>query len=127
MISGLHYCPKCLNDSLSINSRGTIHVIVNGKQMDAGRFLFNVGKQDKEQIKNDLEEKLADFFKWYKEFHNKEPITKVDIVSSDFKCEKGCRLDMGYRSSVNELLFSGKELKEILVRMSEKYKITLDL
>jgi hypothetical protein len=95
--------------------------------MDLGRFLFNVGKQAKGQILEDLEDKLDNFFKWYGDFNNKEPIKRVDIISGDFTCDRGCRLDINFKGQVIDILFSGKELQEILNRLSEKYSITLDL
>ena len=41
------YCPKCYNNSLSMASRGVVDIIINGKQMDAGRFLYNINKESK--------------------------------------------------------------------------------
>ena len=40
------YCPKCFNDSLSLCGHGVVNIIINGKQMDAGRFLYNLERQN---------------------------------------------------------------------------------
>ena len=44
------YCPVCFNNSLSLSPKGVIDIVINGKQMDASRFLFNTGDQNKEEL-----------------------------------------------------------------------------
>jgi hypothetical protein len=122
-----NYCPACLSDSLSINARGTVHVILNNKQMDAGRFLFNLGKDSKDDILDLLENKLSEFFKWYSNFHNKEAIKKVDLICADFNCDNKCKLDINFRASVVDVLFKASDLEEILERLSHKHDVPLDL
>lgn len=120
------YCPKCLNNSLYLNSRGVIHIIVNGKQMDAGRFLYNFDK-DKQSFIKDLTAKLEEFFRWYSGFNNVETITNVEICSSDVSCENKCSIPINNRFSVVEFAISAKEVKAILEKLGQKYGLEIEL
>lgn len=120
------YCPKCLNSSLHINSRGVMHIIINGKQMDAGRFLFNFEK-DKSTFVSDLETKLDEFFKWYSNFQNIDSITKIEICTSDVSCENKCSIPINNRFSVIDIAISSKKLKEILDEHARKYGLEIHM
>ncbi len=122
-----NYCPCCLNDTLSINSRGMIEIIINGKKMDAGHFLYNLSKDSKDDIFNAFQEKLEAFFKWYSEFQNKVPIKTVEIVSPDFSCENKCRLDLTFKASVIDLLIPGTLLDKALKELCQDYDLKLSL
>ena len=94
--------------------------------MDAGRFLFSVNKDSKDDILEMLENKLTEFFKWYSNFHNKQAIKKIDLISGDFTCENNCKLDINFRAPVIDILFKSNDLSEILERLSNKYEVPLD-
>ncbi|MBH47667.1 MAG: hypothetical protein CME71_05815 [Halobacteriovorax sp.] len=122
------YCPKCLNNTLSISSKGVINITINGKQMDAGRFLFNLESQEKkQQLKPALKAKLQEFFKWYSGFQNKAPITFVSIDTSDMRCEEGCGISAKSRFSVIDVLIPKAELLELLAVEAKCYGIEIQL
>ncbi|EQC48736.1 hypothetical protein [Bacteriovorax sp. DB6_IX] len=123
---GIMYCPKCMNNSLHVNSRGVMHIIVNGKQMDAGRFLYHLDDSEV-QFYNDLSAKLEEFFKWYSGFQNVESITKVEIATSDVSCDNKCRLPLNNKFSVVDNVIPVKKLKEILENLGTKYKLSIEI
>lgn len=119
------YCPKCLNNSLHINSRGVMNIIINGKQMDAGRFLYNFDK-DKATFLKDLNTKLEEFFKWYSNFTNTSPITKIEICSSDVVCDNKCAIPISNKFSVIDSVISARELKGMLDKLGQKYNLEIE-
>lgn len=122
-----NYCPICLNDTLALNSRGKVDIYINGKKMDAGHFLFNTGKDTPDELLSNFSDKLEEFFQWYGNFQNKEPIKTVDIVSSDFTCEKKCRIDLTFKGSVIGILIPQGFLAKRLKELSQDYDIRLDV
>lgn len=122
------YCPKCLNDSLRICSKGVVNIAINGKQMDAGRFLFNLESDDKiKQLKPALKTKVQEFFKWYSGFQNRDPVTIIAIDTSDMQCEEGCVISAKNRFSIIDVLISKAELLEVLEVEAKKYNIEIQL
>lgn len=121
------YCPKCYNNTLCLCSQGVVNVILNEKQMDTGRFVFNLKKHSKEDIYNSFSLKLEEFFSWYSTFQNKDPINYVKFQSSDFVCEDGCKLQMSLGFSVIDILVPRKLVLKKLVEFGEKYKIKVEL
>jgi len=123
----MHYCPVCLNCALSLASHGVINISINGKQMDTGKFLYNLSKESRETIREGLKVKIEEFFKWYSSFQNIEPIKKVRLYSSDFYCENKCKIPLSKKLSIADVLLSRKELFVILQELGTKYKMTLQL
>lgn len=121
------YCPKCFNDSLYIKPKGVVHLIINGKQMDAGRFLFNQDESKKEYIVDDFTLKIREFFSWYSNFQNKQPIEVVEICTGDVKCESGCHIDLNLKFSVIGDILPRKVVSDIMDKMSKKYNIKTEL
>lgn len=121
------YCPKCLNNTLRLSSRGVIHLIINGKQMDAGRFLYNLQSMDKREILQDLSHKIEEFFKWYSSFRNQTAIEVVELITADIQCEEGCSMPFNQKVSIVEVLISGRDLKKILSDLGEKYDMQIEL
>lgn len=121
------YCPVCFSDTLFVGHRGVVNLIINGKQMDAGRFLFRVEDERRETVKAELKRKLEEFFKWYSNFQNKDPIKKIELFSSDFSCEAGCKMPLNYRQSVVDILITSAELRNMLTEMGAKYKLEIKL
>ena len=120
------YCPKCMNNSLHINSRGVMHIVINGKQMDAGRFLYNI--EDRDQFFRDLEAKLEEFFKWYASFQNRDPISKVEICTSDVSCDDKCAIPISHKSSiVGSDIIPKAKVKAMLDNLGKKYNMTIEL
>ncbi len=122
------YCPKCFNNTLKICSKGVINIAINGKQMDAGRFLFNFETQEKaKQFKPALKAKVEEFFKWYSNFQNKEPVNLVAIDTSDMACEEGCAISAKSKFSIIDVLLTKAELKEVLDSEAERWGIEIKL
>ncbi len=121
------YCPKCLNNTLRLSSRGVVNLVINGKQMDAGRFLYNTQSMDKRELLGELTQKIEEFFKWYSGFRNQSAIEVVEIITSDVQCEEGCNLPLNQRISIVDVLISSKELRAILDRLGEKYSMNIQL
>lgn len=95
--------------------------------MDAGRFLYNLNDHRKDQIVRDLESKLDEFFKWYSNFQNKEPISRVSLSSADFICEEGCSIGLNTRFSIIDILIPRKTVIEKLEELSEKHHLRIEL
>lgn len=121
------YCPKCLNNSLRINAKGVVDIIINGKKRDSGRFIFHTAESEREAMLADFETKCEEFFQWYSNFQNKEPINRLELTTSDVKCENGCRFSaMDKFSAVNNII-DAKTIKEIIDRVGPKYNLTVEL
>ncbi|PIK16627.1 hypothetical protein [Halobacteriovorax sp. JY17] len=121
------YCPKCLNNTLAINSRGVVHLMINGKKMDSGRFLFNFGEMTNNELIEAFTEKIESFFKWYSNFQNQDPIALVELYTSDLSCEDGCPIPIEHYVSVIDLLIKKETLDKILNSAAEKYSMTIEL
>ncbi|MCO4795204.1 MAG: hypothetical protein KC493_15915 [Bacteriovoracaceae bacterium] len=121
------YCPVCFNDTLGLSRSGVVHLIINGKQMDAGRFLFNLDDSRREDIYKDFTKKIEDFFKWYGGFGNKEPITNVFICSSDFRCDHSCKIPLSNKFSIVGNLLERRDVMKTLGEMAEKYDLKIEL
>ena len=121
------YCPKCFNPTLKLASSGVVDVIINKKQMDAGRFLYNLTTQRQDQISRDFTKKLEEFFLWYSTFQNKEPITNIALTSSDFICEEGCRVGMNQKFSIVDILIAKNIIETKLNELGKKYKLEIKL
>ncbi len=119
------YCPKCLNNTLDIKSRGVVQVIVNSKQMDTGRFLYNLS--DDEDVAESMEEKLEDFFKWYSNFQNKDPIEVVELLTTDFACENKCPIDLSLKFTIVDVLISRERLEKCIKGLAVTYDMALEL
>jgi hypothetical protein len=122
------YCPKCFNNTLQLNPRGVVNLIINGKQMDAGRFLFNTETTRKDQIESDLKVKLQEFFQWYATFKNREPITTVELCTFDFRC-RSCSFmpSLNHRYSVIDILIPNQQLLKHLQELSLHYHMEIEL
>lgn len=121
------YCPVCLNNSLHLSMRGVVTINVNGLQRDNGRFLFNLEKQKKSEIVTDFHKKLEEFFTWYGQFQNKEPIHYLHIFSSDFKCSEGCIIGSQHKFSVVDILLPKAEILKSLDQLGKQYNMKIEL
>jgi hypothetical protein len=121
------YCPICFNDTLSLKKSGVVHLIINGKKMDAGRFLFNTEQDRPDVILKDFSSKIEDFFKWYSSFQNQLPITEVYISSADFNCHTGCKIPMANKFSIVDMLIPRTDINVILTKMAQKYNLEIQL
>ena len=121
------YCPVCFNHTLFLKEKGKVTIYFDGKQRTSGQFIFNLEDQRPDQLKQVLEEKLEEYFKWYGEFQNKAPIKKIDLFSSDFFCENGCEIPSSTKLSVIGVLFSEKYVMDLISDLASDNEILLDL
>jgi len=121
------YCPKCLGDSLYLREHGVINLIINNKQMDAGRFLYNLSDQSGEELKMALSQKVEEFFKWYSNFKNREAIEIIELCTSDVFCENKCSIPLNHRLSVIDVLISRQQLAELCEDIGQKYNMSIKI
>ncbi|OUR96474.1 hypothetical protein A9Q84_08990 [Halobacteriovorax marinus] len=95
--------------------------------MDSGRFLFNFEETDKDELFKIFREKVENFFKWYSNFHNQDPIAYVELFTNDTSCEDGCHIPIDYHVSVIDLLIDKKKLLLLLKEQAEKYRMTIEI
>ena len=112
---------------MKIRSNGVIRLAFNGKSRDTSLFTYNLQKETHEQLLAKFREKVVDFLGFYSEFANKTPIKVFEAYSSDFQCKGGCKLDMGTKVSVVNLIFSPQEVKAIIKEEAQKFQIATDL
>lgn len=123
------YCPKCLNDSVSLSSKGVVDLIINKKQRDSGRILFSLSDEGKKQFRDDLEDKMEEFFEWYSQLQHAGPITAIDLVTSNFQCRLGCKFPPGQTLPVTDdpTLITRKEVVILLKEFCDDYNFPLNL
>ena len=120
------YCPNCFNMSLELKNSGKVNFYFDGKKKESSVFIFNLQADLPEEIQERVLDKLADFFKWYGSFGNKQPISKVEALSSDFTCDDGCSLDPAFQPSVVGILFDQKFFENAVQEMADKYDVEID-
>ena len=121
------YCPVCLNQSLTVSSQGVVHVVINGKQRDNGRFLFSMLPKDQKKLVNDFKTKVDEFFQWYTGLANHGPIAKVELLTSDMKCKKGCRFPTQSRFSAVNVILSEGLIAQIVQEYGQKHGVMVKL
>lgn len=118
----------CLSHSLLLNANGVVHLLVNGKQMDAGRFLYRLkSERGLREFRRELKIKIEEFFKWYNEFTNKDPITYVELLTNDVTCDNGCHIPLAKKFSVIDVAISTAELNQILKDIGTEYGMSIEL
>lgn len=121
------YCPVCFNDTLKIASSGVVKLTFNHKAKATSQFFYNLNEDSDADILNKLELVVKDYFTYYSNFQNKDPIKTVEAVSIDFKCQKKCVLSVNNRVNVIGLIFSKEEVHTIMKKLAPRYQIPLDL
>lgn len=89
--------------------------------MDTGRYLFNLKTDSEEQIRESLLKKAEEFFKWYSNFQNRDPISRLSIHSSDFLCTKGCAIPVNSQISVIGVLYPEEDVSSMFYDLGVKY------
>jgi len=123
----LNYCPVCLSNSLALSSKGVIQIFINKKKMDTGQILFNLSTSSRLEVVKDIKKKLGEYFKWYSNFQNKDPVISIRLISSDFSCDNRCIIPVSYKFSIVEVIISDQELLTCLEGLGEKYQIEVDI
>lgn len=119
------FCPNCLNNSVHVKEKGVIQILVNGRQKDTGRFLFNL--EDRDAITQGVSDKILEHFKWIKSFSNPKPVESVNVITSDAKCDNGCALPIGQRFSLIDHIISTKELKQMAISHAKECELEISL
>jgi len=121
-------CPVCFESSLELEPRGVVDIVLNRRHLEKGRILFNQLRQEHDQqFKNDLIDRLAEYFAWRSKLKHPTPIKSFDLFSSSFHCIHRCKIDLRYRFSVIDLLISTDQVRSILEMLSKEYNIDLTI
>lgn len=121
------YCPVCFNETLILAPRGVVQVVINKKQLDNGRFIYNQTPDSEDEIFRQFVEKVEEFYKWYSRFQNIETIEEIELSSSSFVCSNGCKIDSKHKLSVIDILIPKEKVIETLIRLAQKYRLKIDL
>ncbi|MDC1174589.1 hypothetical protein OAT67_04320 [Bacteriovoracaceae bacterium] len=121
------HCPTCFNNSLHFDEKGVIEIIINKKQMDAGRIIYNLDPREKEKMFVEFKRKVEEFFKWYSTFQNKEPLCQVELVTASVKCDSGCKIPPNLKSSVIDSIISSSLVREEFEVLAKKYHLEIEL
>ena len=120
------YCPVCFSEDLELSQTGKITLFFNGKQHETASLRFDLLSDSPEDLEQKLIKALVNYFKFYSEFKNKEPISEIDATSVDFKCSNSCFLPPGTKVSVVNLLFKEEFLHSICEDLADEYSLDLD-
>lgn len=118
------YCPSCFNQTLHLSKNGVVEFRVDGKQMDSGRFLFNVEMKPHE-VARALDKKINEFMTWYGNFQNKKPIEKVQIVTNAVVCTEGCKIPLNFQYNIVGDIISLEKVKGMIDMYAERNKIEI--
>jgi hypothetical protein len=121
------YCPKCLHNTLRFSSKGVVGVVINGKQMDAGRLLYSVDDLQNDRTQKELHGKIEEFFRWYSNFNNPDPIQTLELLTADLRCQNNCSLPHHYKVTIVDNLIPSKSVMGILEKMGVKYKMEIKI
>lgn len=121
------YCPKCLSNSLHVESKGVIEVYINGKKRDNGRFLYNTETSSEDEISLDFYKKVEEFLSWYADFKNKDPIEIVELSTTDVHCDRGCRFSPVDRFSAIDSILGREIVREIVEEVAAKHNLEIEL
>jgi hypothetical protein len=121
------YCPVCFADTLKPASSGVVKCTFNKKSKNTSQFYYNTGQDRPEDIYKKLRDVIADYFKWYATFQNKDVIKEFEAYSADFVCKKGCKLNVTHRMNVVDILLEKQAIISILQEEGEKYGIVVNL
>ena len=95
----------------------------NGKAKATSQFFYNLKQDDPSDIDEKVKKTIRDYFIWYSNFQNKDVITNVEMVSSDFKCSTGCVLNSSHRLNTIDILIAKEKLAEIIASEGKRAQI----
>jgi hypothetical protein len=122
----MNYCQHCLNPSLSMSKKGIAHITINHKQLDNGRFLFDLNKEDNSEVVANFEKKINEFFQWYSRFNNIVPITSFELTTNNFFCSNGCPM-LPHQYSIVDILIPYSKIEAVLEKYATQYNMFLKL
>ena len=120
------YCPRCFQNTMKIRSNGVIKLAFNGKARNTSLFTYNLQKESHDQLLEKMREKIVDFFSFYSDFANKDPIKNFEAYSSDFTCLDGCRIEINTKVNVIGVIFTKEEIFKILFEEAKKFGLTIE-
>ena len=121
-------CPVCFENSLELEPRGVVEIVLNRRHLEKGRLLFNLIREEQyPQFKKDLVDRLAEYFEWRSKLKHPTPIRSFDLFSTSFHCIHRCKIDLRYRFSVIDLIISTAEVRSILEMLAQEYDIDLTI
>jgi hypothetical protein len=122
------YCPVCFQNTLKLRSTGVVKLAFNGKSRSTSLFTYNLQKETHEQLMTKLREKIVDFFSFYAEFANRDPIRSFEVYSADFQCTNQCKIDVQHtKVSVVNLLFTPQEIRSVLKQEADRFGLDVSL
>lgn len=98
----------------------------DGKSKSTSQFFFNLKEDSEQKTSEKLNHVIEDYFEYYSNFQNKEPIKEVEAFSVDFKCSNKCGMSFANKISVINLVFHQKTLSLLLESAAKKYNLTLN-
>jgi hypothetical protein len=110
-----------------MNSKGVVDITINGKKRDSGRFIFYTAASERPAMMADFETKCEEFFQWYSNFQNKDPVHRLELTTSDVKCENGCRFSAMDKFSAVDNIIDSKTIREVVDKYAQKYNIKVEL
>lgn len=119
------FCPKCLSNSVHLKEKGVMNILVNGRQKDTGRFLFNLDRKD--EILQNISDKIHEHLQWMASFNNKKPVQTVHVVTTDAKCDNGCAIPLSHKFSLTDHIISTKGLKDLIAKHAKESELELEL
>ena len=93
--------------------------------MEKGRFFYKIPEAEVNLLL--FKEKIEDFFRWYSEFKNIEPITTVNLMTKKGYCTHNCKFESDVQFSVIDILISSEAVHDLLVSLGKKYSIGINL
>ena len=82
---------------------------------------------DKEELLESFQTKCHEFFKWYSNFKNKDPIEYVEIVTVDIVCDNNCSFSPTERFSAVDIVIKRDDIQEIFDELGDVYKMEIKL
>lgn len=111
---------------MKIRSNGVIKLAFNGKSRNTSLFTYNLQKEGHDQLLEKLREKVVDFFSFYADFHNKDPIKTFEAYSSDFICQDGCKIGMNTKVSVIGSVYTKQEVFKLLQEEANRFGLVIE-
>ncbi len=121
------YCPKCLDTSIQLESKGVVHFIINGKHQDTSQLLFNLEKDEQDEFVAQFAKKIDEFMCWYKQFKNRKPISSIQVFTNNYRCKNGCTFTANLKFSVVDILLPAAKIIEIVHNAGKQHGIEVEL
>ena len=99
----------------------------NSKAKSTSQFFYDLRRETQEEINKKFRSVIEEYFAWYSEFQNKDPITEVKLYSADFVCSNRCSNAGTAQHSVVDLIIPKKHALLTLIECAEKFQIELKL